>query len=142
MWALLMPIVGYMSLVDFGMTSAVSRLLIDHKDQRQNKTYGALIKTAFLVGSVQGAIIFGGVALFAPAIATLLRVPPAYVSTFVALLRVQGAVSAFGLAVRPFSLVLTAHQRLDLCNYGDIFSLISSLGWLWLFLSKGLGVFS
>lgn len=142
MWALLMPIVGYMSLVDFGMTSAVSRLLIDHKDQRQNKTYGALIKTAFLVGLVQATIIFSVIALFAPAIAALLRVPPGYVPIFVTLLRVQGAVSAFAFAARPFSLVLTAHQRMDLCSYGDVFSLLSSLGWLWLFLVKGFGVFS
>ena len=142
LWALLMPIVGYISLVDFGMTSAVSRLLIDHKDQQQNKTYGALIKTAFLVGLVQAVIIFCLIALLAPAIAEVLRVPPEYASVFVRLLRIQGAVSAFGFAVRPFGLVLTAHQRMDLCSYGEIFSLFSSLGLLWLLLSKGLGVFS
>lgn len=142
LWALLMPIVAYVSLVDFGMTSAVSRLLIDHKDQRQGKTYGALIKTAFAVGVVQGVIVFSVIALCAPAMADVLKVPPGYAAMFVTLLRIQGGVSAFGFAVRPFSLVLTAHQRMDLCSYGDIFFLLSSLGWLWFFLFKGLGVFS
>lgn len=142
LWALLMPIVGYTTLIDLGMTSAVSRLLVDHKDQRRDGTYGALVKTAFLVGSIQGAIIFGLLALLAPAIATLLRLPSAFESTFVSLLRLQGAISAFGFAARPFSLVLTANQRMDLCSYGEILSLSLSLGSLWVFLSIGLGVFS
>lgn len=142
LWALMMPIASYLSLLDFGMTAAVSRLLIDHKDRPQTKTYGALIKTAFLVGAVQAAIVFGLAAVLAPLIARLLGVPAEYFDTFVALLRLQGAVSAFGFAVRPFALVLTAHQRMDLCSYGEIFSLLSSLGWLWLFLTEGLGVFS
>jgi O-antigen/teichoic acid export membrane protein len=142
LWALLLPIMGYTVLIDLGMTSALSRLLVDHKDQRQDGTYGALVKTAFLVSSTQGVIIFGLLALLAPAIGALLRVPSGYESTFVALLRVQGAVSAFGFAARPFGLVLTANQRMDLCSYGDIFSLLLSLGWLWIFLSKGVGVFS
>ncbi len=142
LWALLMPVVGYMTLIDFGMTSAISRLLIDHKDKRESGIYGALIKTAFLVGFVQGAIIFGVIALFAPAVAALLGIPTEYVPTFVTLLRLQVAVSAFAFTIRPLNLILTAHQRMDLCSYGEAFSLLSSLVWLWMFLRQGVGVFS
>jgi len=140
LWALLMPLVSYLSLVDLGMTSAISRLLIDHKDERERGEYGALVKTAFMVGAIQGAIIFGIVAVLSAKVATLFHVPPAYQSQLVSLFWLQGAVSAFAFAVRPFGLLLTAHQRMDLWNYGDIFSLVASLGWLWLFLAHGFGV--
>ena len=33
LWALLMQLVGYLGLIDLGMSGAVTRLLIDHKDE-------------------------------------------------------------------------------------------------------------
>src|SRR5579872_6699781 len=49
LWALMSTIGGYLSLVDFGMSGSVARLLIDHKDDRQGGTYGSLIQTGALV---------------------------------------------------------------------------------------------
>src|ERR1039458_8501512 len=57
LWALLVQLMGYMALVDLGMTSAVARLLVDHKDDRGNGQYGSLLKTAFLVSLAQGILI-------------------------------------------------------------------------------------
>ncbi|MEI9863108.1 MAG: hypothetical protein WDN00_00825 [Limisphaerales bacterium] len=34
LWAVVTQLIGYVSLVDLGMTSATARLMVDHKDQR------------------------------------------------------------------------------------------------------------
>src|SRR6478609_5715175 len=58
LWALMASITGYLTLIDLGMSGSVARLLIDHKDDRHNETYGSLIKTGWLVLTVQAIIIF------------------------------------------------------------------------------------
>jgi O-antigen/teichoic acid export membrane protein len=60
LWALLAAIGGYLSLIDLGMSGAVARLLIDHKDERATGAYGSLLKTGWLVLVVQGTLIFQG----------------------------------------------------------------------------------
>src|SRR5215204_3215774 len=56
LWATVMQIGGFIYLIDFGM-SGVSRLLIDHKDDKRTGRYGGFIKTTLLVSAVQGVII-------------------------------------------------------------------------------------
>ena len=58
LWMVMGTLAGYLSLIDAGMTSAVARLLIDHKDDRNGGNYGGFIQTGWLVSCVQGAIIF------------------------------------------------------------------------------------
>src|SRR5258708_40351624 len=57
LWALLVQLMSYISLVDLGMNSAISRFLIDHKDHPHKGEYGSLVKTSALVSMVQGLII-------------------------------------------------------------------------------------
>src|SRR5580700_2042546 len=90
MWAVLVQLMGYVSIIDLGMTSAVARLLVDHKDERNNGNYGSLVKTAFWVSMAQGLIILVMVTLGAPLLANLMKIPPEYQHTFVNLLRIQG----------------------------------------------------
>ena len=49
LWALAFQLGNYLQLVDFGMSMSVSRLLIDHKHERNAGTYGSTIQTGFLV---------------------------------------------------------------------------------------------
>src|SRR5207245_1229990 len=57
LWGVVTQIAGYLVLVDLGMASSISRILIDHKDRPSDGVYGAIIKTGALVLGVQGAII-------------------------------------------------------------------------------------
>lgn len=142
MWALLVQLMGYLALVDLGMTSATARLLVDHKDDRANGNYGSLLKASFVVGSIHALLILAIVILVAPWLASLMNIPPEHERVFILLLRLQGVITAFTHLLRPLNLVLYAHQRMDLQTYSDIFNLVSSLGLLVLFLARGLGVFS
>ena len=142
MWVVLVQLMGYISLVDLGMTSAVARLLVDHKDQRGADGYGSLIKTAFLVSLVQGVIIFTVIALTAPLLASLMKIPAESGPMFVNLIRLQGVIVAFSFAMRPLAQILYAHQRADISTLNEIVSQICQLVLLWVFLAAGIGIYS
>lgn len=142
MWALLVQLMGYMALVDLGMTSATARLLVDHKDDRANGHYGSFLKASFVVGGGQALLILIIAGLVAPWLASLMNIPPEHERIFVLLLRTQGVITALTYVIRPLNLLLYAHQRMDLQTYNEIFNLVASLGLLVLFLSKGYGIFS
>ena len=142
MWAVLLQLMGYVSIIDLGMTGAAARLLVDHKDERANGNYGSLVKTAFLVSISQGVIILVTAMLAAPLIAMLMKVPAEHQDTFVNLLRIQAIFTALNFSLRPLNLMLYAHQRMDLQAYWDMSNLIAQLGLLLLFLRSGCGIYS
>lgn len=142
LWLLMSTITGYMSLIDLGMSSSVARLLIDYKDRRDGGEYGSLIKTGWLVLLVQATLILlAGISL-APVLASVLRIDLELRSEFIQLLGWQSGSLALAFGLRIFSHVLTAHQRSDIQNYGQITGLILNFGLLWLFFQAGHGVFS
>src|SRR6476646_2806581 len=57
LWAVAAQVASYLILVDFGITGAVARILIDHKDDWSGGEYGSVVKTSSLVFVVQGLII-------------------------------------------------------------------------------------
>lgn len=142
LWVMMSGITGYLSLIDLGMSSSVARLLVDYKDRRDGGEYGSLIKTGWLVLLVQGGLILLVGLGLAPMLATLLKVQPALQTEFIQLLGWQSAALALGFAVRIFSHLLNAHQRTDIYNYSQSFSLILHFILLWGFFAAGHGVLS
>lgn len=142
MWAVLVQLMGYVSLVDLGMTSAVARLLVDHKDDRGADGYGSLVKTAFLVSLVQGLIIFTVILFGSPLLATLMKIPAEYQATFINLMQLQGVIVTISFIMRPLPQILYAHQRADLSSLNDITALLSQLFFLWVFLDLGKGIYA
>jgi O-antigen/teichoic acid export membrane protein len=142
LWAGLAQLMGYVSLIDLGMTTAVARLLVDHKDQQEADSYGSLIKTAFLVSLVQGTIILAVIMLASPLLAWMMKIPAGYEQTFINLMRLQGLIVAFSFMMRPLAQILYAHQRSDITSLNEIVSLISQLLLLWVFLKAGQGIYS
>jgi len=142
LWAVLTQLIGYVSLIDFGMTSATARLMVDHKDQRGTNDYGSLIKTAFLVSLVQGVIIFISMVVAAPLLALVMKIDNGYEQTFINLMRLQGLIVAFSFTMRPLAQILYAHQRSDLTSLNEIVSLMCQLLLLWIFLKMGMGIYS
>ena len=142
MWALVTQLASYVSLIDVGMTSAISRYLVDYKDQRKGGEYGSLIKTAWLVSLVQAAIVLGAALALSPIMATVMKIPAEDREAFIVLLRVQGALTAAGFCFRPLSLTLYAHQRMDIQAASEIMNLLAGLGLLWFFLFNQCGIYS
>ena len=147
LWGLMSSIGSYLSLIDLGMSGSVARLLIDHKDDRAGGIYGSLIKTGWLVLAVQGAIIFVVGFGLAPLLSNLLAIHPTLQTPtlqmeFISLTRWQTVVLALSFALRIFSHLLQAHQRIDIINYSQIVTLVINFGLLWWFFHAGQGVFS
>jgi O-antigen/teichoic acid export membrane protein len=142
LWAVMSTLMGYLSLVDLGMSSSVARFLIDYKDKREGGEYGGLIQTGGLVLLVQALIILLVGLVFADSLATLLKVEAELRGEFLALLRLQCAVVAFGFATRIASHVLLAHQRMDLNNYAGTLNLLVAFVALWGLFHLGWGVIS
>jgi O-antigen/teichoic acid export membrane protein len=142
LWALVMQIGGYLSLIDLGMSSSLGRFLIDHKDTPSDGLYGGTIKTGLLVQAVQGL----GVLLVGLILAWLLpgwlRVPSALSGAFFWLMCGQSLLTATGFPTRIFGQMLNAHQRIDMQNYGLVGSFLLSFVALWLGFAGGLGIYS
>src|SRR5277367_6251907 len=94
LWVLMGTLAGYLNLIDAGMTSAAGRLLIDHKDDRNGGNYGSLIKTGWIVSSLQGAIILVIGLSLAGTFARLLAVKAGLQPEFMRLVNWQCAVVA------------------------------------------------
>ncbi len=142
LWAVLVQLMSYISLVDLGINSAIARFLVDHKDRRGDGEYGALVRTSALVSVVQGLIVLVLVTLGSPLLASLMKIPAEYSTTFINLMRIQGVIAAFGFCMNPLGIMLNAHQRMDLVARQGILNLTISLALLWLLLRQGCGIYS
>jgi O-antigen/teichoic acid export membrane protein len=142
LWSLMASISQYLSLIDFGMSGAVARLVVDHKDDRKGGTYGSLLKTGWLVLSVQGVIIFLVGLGIAPMVADMLAIESRFHTEFIQLMRWQSTALALTFVTRIFSQVLQAHQRIDITNYTSIGTLALNFSLQWVFFHAGQGVFS
>ena len=142
LWAVMTQAVSYIALIDAGMTGAVARHLIDHKDNPGGGDYGSVILTGNLVWLVQGAIIFPVGYILGPWFAQLLAIPAGLQHEFIVLIRWQSAIVAFGFATRVCGQIIYAHQRIELTNYVAILGFAISLLTMWIAFMWGQGVCS
>jgi O-antigen/teichoic acid export membrane protein len=142
LWALTLSIAMYIAVIDVGMSGSISRILVDHKDNRRSGEFGGAVKTAALVGAAQGAIVFLVGSALAFVIGPLVDVPAKLSHEFTWLLIGQSAILAITFAARILTYVLAAHQRFDIANYGQILFFPVSYGVMWFCFSRNVGVFS
>lgn len=116
LFVLLLQITGYFTLIEMGMSSAASRILVDYKDSPNNGKYGSLILTGFLVFAVQALVMLAIGIPLAPWIITFVGVPTALVDVATFLLRWLAITSASVTAFRIYNAILYANKRLDLIH--------------------------
>jgi O-antigen/teichoic acid export membrane protein len=139
LWTLVTTIAIFM---DLGMSGSLSRILIDHKDDRDSTHYGTVIQTGVLVLLVQGslmAVVGGVISIWLP---QWMTVPENFQHVFRLLLIFQCALLGATFAGRIFNFILTAHQRYDICNYGGMGGFGVNLLVLWLGFKCHLGLYS
>src|SRR6478672_11842932 len=78
LWALAMQVAAYLKLIDLGVTGAVWRILVDHKDDRAGGEYNSVIKTGVLVFIVQGLFVIVGGCVVAYWVPGVMQVPAEY----------------------------------------------------------------
>lgn len=142
LWALVTQMSGFIQLLDLGMTTSVSRILIDHKDERSNGNYGGIIKTGALVGLVQSVLIISSGITLSVVAGTLLHIPENLRQEFFWLMAGQSVLLGVSFMSRIFGCLLTAHQRLDIYNYGIGVFFLVNLAVMWAGFYCGLGIYS
>ena len=142
LWALSQQIGGYFLLIDLGLSSAMSRLLANHKDNLNGGPYGALLLTGGLVFVVQGALLAVLGSLFALIAPPLFNIPESLAHDFRNVLVILSVLSGATIALRAVTSPLWAFQRLDISYGFGIVSLVGGLGCLWLGFKAGWGIYS
>jgi O-antigen/teichoic acid export membrane protein len=132
----------YLVLIDAGITGAVGRFLIDHKDDKEGGDYGSLIKTGSLVLVVQGVCIAVGGCSLAWWLPALCKVPQPFVPIFRLLVAGQCIQLGIFFVGRMLVAVLQAHHRFDAMNYSQIVQLAVGFGVQWLTFHLGWGLYS
>ncbi len=140
LFVLLLQVATYFGLVEIGMASATSRILIDYKDRPDDGEYGATILTGFYVFAVQALVVLAGGLVAAPWIVAAIGVPANFSEVATLLLRWLAFTSALTLASRVYGSLLYANKRLDLINTLMGGSMLFGLGVLTIILSTGGGL--
>ena len=142
LWALAQQIMGYLMLLDLGVSSAVSRFIADRKDDVDGGGYGNLLLTGAIVFAIQGLLIaIAGVAFsfFAP---TLFAVPEHLAGDFTNVLIIITALAGISVALRTLGAPLWAFQRMDASYALGSFALLTSFAVLWVGFHLGWGIYS
>lgn len=142
LWALAQQIGGYFLLIDLGLTSAMSRLLANHKDDVNGGSYGSLLLTSSITFSAQGLllVIFG--VIFALAAPGLFNVPDRLADDFCNVLMLLALLHGATIASRAITAPLWAFQRLDISYGFGIVALVGGIVFLWMGFHAGLGIYS
>jgi O-antigen/teichoic acid export membrane protein len=142
LWALAQQIMGYLILLDLGVTSAVARFVADYKDDVQGGEYGSLLLTGAMVFAVQGMLIAAagiGFSFFAP---FLFAVPEPLAAEFRNVLIVITILAGVSVAFRSIEAPLWAFQRIDMAYTMKIITLILGFASLWVGFHCGWGIYS
>ena len=142
LWALAQQIMGYLILLDLGVSSAVARFVADYKDDVQGGEYGSLLLTGAIVFAVQGVLIAAagiGFSFFAP---FLFAVPEALAADFRNVLIVITILAGVSVAFRSIEAPLWAFQRIDMAYTMKIITLILGFASLWIGFNCGWGIYS
>jgi hypothetical protein len=141
LWGLTLQIAGYVALIDLGM-GGVSRILIDYKDNKNDRSYGSVLLTSGLVSVVQGLLVFLAGGILALVLGPLVRIPVERLAEFRWLVLGQCGLLAANFLSRILTYLLMAHQRQDVLNYAQVASLAVSFAALWFCFESGWDVYS
>jgi len=142
LWALALQISGYLMLLDLGVSSALNRLLSNHKDTLNDGSYGSLLLTAGLVFVVQGIVIAVAGYAFSFYAPSLFSIPYELQGVFRNVLMILVVFTGLSLAFRSFGAPLWTFQRIDMCNFSAIITLVANFFSLWIGFVLGMGVYS
>jgi O-antigen/teichoic acid export membrane protein len=143
LWALVMQVCNFNQIViDLGMSGAIARILIDHKDDQNSTAYGTVILTGSLVLLVQGGLIAALGGLISYWLPQWMNVEVTHWHDFRLLVFWQCVLLAVSFSTRIFGFILHAHQRFDICNYSNLAGLAVGLAGLWVGFASGWGLYS
>ena len=142
LWALAQQIMGYLMLLDLGVSSAVSRFIADRKDEVNGGEYGSILLSGGIVFVAQGILIGIAGFIFAFFAPILFSVPQHLAHDFTNVLIIITALAGVSVALRTLGAPLWAFQRMDVSYALGSLTLLTSLAALWAGFHLGWGIYS
>jgi O-antigen/teichoic acid export membrane protein len=142
MWAVILQIVSYLHLLDFGISNGVSRILIDEKDNRASGAFGSVLLTGSIAQVIIGASVAAAGWLGGGWAARLFAVPTDLAGDFALLIASQATIAGIGISARMLGAPLMAYQRQDLMGYQTIGTFVIYLGTMFGGFQLGWGLYS
>jgi O-antigen/teichoic acid export membrane protein len=140
-WALVVQISQFISFIEFGMTPAITRILVDFKDRVATKEYGSMVVTSWLIFTIQSVLILLAGAAVA-SVPGLFRIPAELVPLYRQVVFLQFCIHACSFMTRLFGTLLESHQRQYVSNYTTLASLAVSYLVLFASFRAGAGLYS
>jgi O-antigen/teichoic acid export membrane protein len=116
LWALVGSAVGYGSLFDFGIGSAIIKYVAEYRAQRQTEQARSLIATALCLYSVLGLVVIALSVAIAPIFPELFNVSPGERTTAIRLVLLMGLGIGIAIPCTAPMVVLWGLQRFDIAN--------------------------
>jgi O-antigen/teichoic acid export membrane protein len=142
LWALTIQIGSLAQLVDAGMTGALTRILMDHKDDTSSPEYRQLFYTMFLVFALLGAFVAALVVICSPWLVSSLAIPEHLATDYRRFLCIYIISLGFWFSQKPISMLAYIHQRSDILNLISLFGLIAAFATVWMTLALGWGLWA
>ncbi|OGR80211.1 MAG: hypothetical protein A2X32_06100 [Elusimicrobia bacterium GWC2_64_44] len=139
-WAIVGVITGYFNLLDFGMGTSYVKYISEYRAKRDQEGIDRLVSTGVIVYSAFAVLVIPAAYLLAPGLLGLFRIPPAFFSEAVFVLRLGVALLVVSNALSVFGAIPQGLQRMDVSNKIAVgVSLPMVLGTVF-FLEKGYGL--
>ncbi|MEW6412247.1 MAG: flippase [Candidatus Zixiibacteriota bacterium] len=114
-WVIIFQTINYFSLLDIGLTSALTRYISRHLSERDYDKINRILSTSNLLYFVVGSIVFGGIYLFVTFFFGYFKIgDPALITEGKNALLILGAFMAFNFYLLPFGNSLAGFQRHDI----------------------------
>jgi O-antigen/teichoic acid export membrane protein len=115
-WSLLVALVGYLGLLDFGVRGAVTRYIAQHHAVRDTKSASAIGSGALVLFGCAGAIAIALAAALAFYSPVLFNIPPELAGTAKTVLMIGGFTVASTLVGAVFGGIVTGLERFDVSS--------------------------
>jgi O-antigen/teichoic acid export membrane protein len=140
LWMLFTQAAGYLTLIELGVIGSASRILIDHKDHKNDARYSGVIATGSAILVVQGIFMAAACWITAPFIVRAFNIPEVLQDISVRLFIFLGLSTGLATCFKIFSAILYANQRIDVVVLLNSLRLVLSLAIIWPLLAVGCGL--
>jgi O-antigen/teichoic acid export membrane protein len=130
----------FLQVIDAGLTSSISRIIVDVKDRKTTGEYASVLITSWLTQVCAGILVtIIGFAVL-PLLPGFLNIPAEYRQDFLILAKCQIGLVGLMFFTRIFDQILSAHQRQYITNYAQIVYFICGYVAMYFGFRHGLGL--
>jgi len=140
LWMLVVSVMAYASLLDFGIASAITKYVAEYRAKGQSTEAQQLVGTALVIYLILGSIAVVISIIVAPLFSRIFHVPPENRSTAMWLVILAGLGTGLALPSNSIGAVLRGLQRFDILNLIGVISTLFLAGCTVVVLLLGGGV--